>query len=404
MSFLRFLVCTVVLGLASSLATAATGTFRVTVPASDQNRAGIVVSFALPATAPANAELRDSRGRTVPLQVAADRQARFVIASAPAGEALTFTLGARAVAPAAGITAQRSADRLALNVGGQPLFNFWLTPEPFPRAGIDAKFARAGFIHQLMTPAGAQITDSYPTDHLHHYGIWSPWTKTSFQGRAPDFWNVGRLSARVDFMGLDRAWEGPVHGGFVSRQDMVDLSGPAPVTALNETWTVTAYVMPGSTRAVHVFDLEIVQTCATNDPLILPEYHYGGLAFRGAASWQGAANARILTSEGIDDRIKANASRARWVHFWGDVDGKPAGATVLGHPENFRAPQPIRIPPDDPYFCFIPSQMGEWRINPGEPYRARYRFIAIDGAPDPTLIEAYWQGYTQPSNATVEAL
>lgn len=402
MRLLHFLILALSISLHDVHAAAAA--FKVTVPAAGMDRAGIVVSFTLPADAPSPASLRDERGAEVPLQVGADREARFVIGSLRAGESPVFTLAARAAAPLAAITARSSSDRLALQVGNQPLLNFWLTPEPFPRAGIESKFARAGFINQLLTPGGAQITDSYPTDHLHHYGIWSPWTKTQFQGRTPDFWNVGRLSARVDFMGLERVWEGPVHGGFVSRQDMVDISGPAPVTALNEAWTLTAYAMPGTARPVHVFDLDIVQTCATNDPLILPEYHYGGMAFRGAASWQGAANARILTSEGIDDRIKANASRARWVHFWGDVDGRPAGATVLGHPQNFRAPQPIRIPPDDPYFCFIPSQLGPWQINPGEPYRSRYRFIAIDGPPDTALIEAFWQGYIQPSVASVQPL
>lgn len=385
-------------------ALAATNAFRVTVAPSSQNRAGVVVSFALPPGAPEHARLRYQRGQEIPLQVDAGRQARFVIASLPAGESPTLTLLASETAPISAVTARKTEDRLALQINERSLLNLWLTPEPFPRPAIEAKFARAGFINQLVTPGGAQITDSYPTDHLHHYGIWSPWTKTQFQGRAPDFWNVGRLSARVDFMGLEKVWEGAVHGGFVSRQDMVDLSGPSPVTALHETWTLTAYVMPGTARPVHVFDLEIMQTCATADPLILPEYHYGGLAFRGAASWQGAPNARILTSEGIDDRIKANATRARWVHFWGEVDGKAAGATVLGHPENFRAPQPIRIPPDDPYFCFIPSQMGPWQINPGEPYRSRYRFIAIDGPPDPALIEAYWAGYSEPASATIEAL
>jgi hypothetical protein len=48
--------------------------------------------------------------------------------------------------------------------------------------------------------------------------------------------------------------------------------------------------------------------------------------------------------------------------------------------------------------------MGQWQINPGEPYRSRYRFIAIDGPPDPVLIEAFWHGYSQPSVPLVELL
>lgn len=389
----------------TALNLAAGPTHRIRVPANPVDRAGLVVTVTLPAEFGSGAELRDATGRLVPLQSTGANQATFIVAHAAADAELIYSLSpAASASTAAGVTAQRSEQTLALAVGGRPLLNYWLKPEPFPREGLDPKFARAGFVNQLRTPAGVQITDSYPPDHAHHYGIWSPWTKTEFRGRAPDFWNVGRGSARVDFLGLDRVWEGPVQGGIVTRQAMVDLTTGAPITVLNETWTLTAYAMGDAARPVHIFDLEIEQVCATEDPLILPEYHYGGLAFRGAASWQGAPNARILTSEGIDDRVKANATRAHWVHFWGQVDGRTAGATVLSHPANFRSPQPIRIHPNDAYFCFIPSQLGEWRIEPGQPYRGRYRFIAVDGEPDRRLIEAYWHGYAQPANAVVERL
>lgn len=104
MPLLRLFVYTIVLGLACSFAAAAA--FHITLPASDQNRAGIVVSFPLPANAPANAELRDPSGPSVPLQVDADRQARFVIASAQAGGTPTFTLAAAPLQAAAAVTAQ----------------------------------------------------------------------------------------------------------------------------------------------------------------------------------------------------------------------------------------------------------------------------------------------------------
>ncbi|GIT77905.1 MAG: hypothetical protein Ct9H300mP32_2870 [Verrucomicrobiota bacterium] len=35
------------------------------------------------------------------------------------------------------------------------------------------------------------ITDDYPHNHKHHHGIWFPWTNTIFEGRKPDFWNMG---------------------------------------------------------------------------------------------------------------------------------------------------------------------------------------------------------------------
>ena len=181
----------------------------------------------------------------------------------------------------------------------------------------------------------------------------------------------------------------------------IDLTAPSPVVALHETWEVTAYAPIAGPRPAHVFDLVITQTCATDDPLILPEYHYGGLGFRGHGQWDGAGQARFLTSEGLTDRVQAHATRARWCHVGGQVDGQWAGVAILGHPDNFRAPQPMRIHPTEPFFCFAPSQLGAWQITPGEPYVARYRFVVMDGEPDPALLEAYWAGYAQPVVAEV---
>jgi hypothetical protein len=185
---------------------------------------------------------------------------------------------------------------------------------------------------------------------------------------------------------------------------MVDLSAPTPVTALNETWDVVIYRVAGSAKPVHLFELTIRQTCATNDPLILPEYHYGGAAFRGRAEWLGATASQFLTAEGETDRVKAQGQRTRWIAQSGAVGaGAVAGLAMLGHPDNVRAPQPVRIHPREPYFCFTPSQLGRWTIEPGQTYVARYRFLVFDGAPDRALIEAYWQGFAQPATARVVA-
>jgi hypothetical protein len=189
----------------------------------------------------------------------------------------------------------------------------------------------------------------------------------------------------------------------VARQRHLDVSAPSPVVALDESWTVTLYNVPGTAKPVHVFDLVMTQTCATADPLILPEYHYGGLGFRGHDQWNGADRATFLTSEGETDRVKGNTSRARWVHIGGQIDGATAGIGLLGHPDNFRAPQPLRLHPKEPFICFAPSQLGDWQIEPGQPYVARYRFVVTDGPADAAFLEACWQGYAQSAKVTVVA-
>ena len=76
----------------------------------------------------------------------------------------------------------------------------------------------------------------------------------------------------------------------------------------------------GALKPMHVFDLTTTQSCATNDPLELPEYHYGSFGLRGPDEWNGKDGARFLTSEGITDRKKGDSTRARWCYLGGKTD------------------------------------------------------------------------------------
>lgn len=341
----------------------------------------------------------ENGGAPLPVQLAKDGTATFVVPEQKAKQSLTFILSAGKLPASGGVNVKRHQGALEFMVAGKPAFTYQMDKDAVPRPDIKPEYKRAGYLHPITTPAGTVVSDDYPAQHVHHHGIWTPWTKTSFQGRSPDFWNMGAKTGTVEFVALDRTWSGAVHGGFVARHKFVDLSAPSPVVALHETWEVTGYDVPsrGSGPALSVFELTLTQTCATNDPLILPQYHYGGFGYRGRGEWLGKDKAFFLTSEGTTDRVKANHERMRWVHLWGQLPGGPAGLTVLGHPENFRAPQPVRVHPNEPYVSFIPSQLGDWKIEPGKPYVARFRFVAFDGEPDRARLEALWQGYAHPA-------
>lgn len=388
--------------------------YRVTVPAADVPRAGLVVELELPADVDVDAAhvLRDAEGRILPLQRSGGgRPASFVVAEVAAGEEPVFTLEpaghASGTTRVAASLVQREDGALSFQFAGNPvpLLTYWTTEQPRPRPDIGPLYSRGGFIHPVTTPAGVRVTESYATGHPHQHGVWSPWTKTRFQDRTPDFWNMGQGTGKVEVVGVDQSWVGAVHSGLVAHHRFVDLSAPEPVVALNEQWVLTVFSPNAhAARPAHVFDLEITQTCATKDPLILPEYRYGGLGYRGHEQWNGADRAFFLTSEGVTDRNQAHGTRARWCHIGGVVEGQLAGTAVLGHPANFRAPQPMRVHPKEPFVCFAPSQLGDWQIEPGKPYVARYRFVVMDGAPDAELIDAYWNAYAHPARAQVEAL
>jgi hypothetical protein len=230
--------------------------------------------------------------------------------------------------------------------------------------------------------------------------VWMAWAKTLFQGRAPDFWNMGKakggeLSGEVRFIKLLSTWSGPVQGGFVSQHQFIDHTSGDEVPVLNETWEVRATFITVAGRPVFLIDLVSTQTCAGSDPLKLLTSQAGGLGVRGNRAWDQAEAVTMLTSEGLS-RISGDDKQARWVQMGGLVEGDPAGMTVLVHPANLHAPQVMRLSAENPQLCVNPCTGGGWTIEPGSPCVSRYRLAVMDGRADAALLEALWVDYADP--------
>lgn len=374
----------------------------VSVAAGDHDRYETVVSFALPAEFKGDSyALRDAAGQLIPLQIDSERNASFVLPSLKAGQTKKYQIVTAGPKAKPGVDVTKKPDGLDLKIAGRNVFTFVTTPAGLPSKEIKPVFLRGGYIHPVFTPSGRLVTDDYPSDHYHHHGIWFAWTKTEFDGAHPDFWNVGDGTGRVDFEGVDGAWSGAVYAGFKSRQRYVALSGKAPKTALNEQWDVRLYNVGQGTKRYYLFDIVTTQQCASDSPLILEEYRYGGMGVRGHRNWQDKSKVSFLTSEG-KTRESGNATKARWIHMSGIVDDETVGIAVLDHPGNFRSPQPLRIHPDDPYFNFAPSQLGRFEIKPGEKYVVRYRYIVADGPPDKAELDRLWSDYATPPQVSLE--
>ena len=397
----RFAVLVAGLCLLPVLACGQAPDYEVTVAAGDLDRRGTVVSFSLPSPRPHGAyHLESPGGTTLPLQVHGTR-AWFVLDRLPAGDERTYRL-VEGGAGADTVSVDRQERSLAVSVGGEPVVRYWTDERPLPRPALDSIYLRGGYLHPVRTPSGRVVTGDYAEGHPHHHGIWTAWTNTTFRGRAPDFWNMQDGTGAVVPLALDSTWSGPVQGGFTARHRHVDRTGAAPTTALFEQWTLRVYDVPptGDGTAYRLFDLALTQTTASESPLVLPPYHYGGLGVRGRDHWSGPDNARFLTSAG-KDRATGNETRARWTYIGGEVEGERAGLAALSHPENVRSPQPVRIHPEMPYFSIAPSQLGRWAIAPGRPYEARYRFVVVDGPPDPAVLDRLWADYAYPPTVTV---
>ena len=267
-----------------------------------------------------------------------------------------------------------------------------------PPKGITKIFARSGYIHPVWNPAGQVLTNDFPMHHKHHHGIWFPWTKTVFEGRDVDFWNMGSGKGKVEFLEFDSYGGGAIFGHFRARQRFIDLTAPSgPKAALDEVWEVRVYPFAD----YFLFDLKSTQTCASSSPLKLGEHHYGGMGFRGSGEWEGPGDAcKFLSSDG-KTRANGHKSRARWFDVTSDLEEKPTGITFMCHPENFRFPQPMRVHPKEPFFNFAPCQLGHFTIESGRPYVSRYRYYVHNGDVDPETSERMWHDYANPPEIRV---
>ncbi len=296
---------------------------------------------------------------------------------------------------AAEVTAEKNGTVLHFAVGGKTLCDYQMQPGELPE-GVAQSFAHGAHLHPLYSPGGRLVTGNHQPDHPWQRGVWIGWTKTEFGDSHPDFWNMGKdgkITAEVRFDILEKTWSGE-DGGFISRHVFLDHSRAPEQKVLNETWEVHVAQKPLDGTLTNIIDLTSTQTCATDRPLKLPSYHYGGLGVRGNPLWNPVDAVTMLTSEGHDRRT-GDSTRARWVHLGGEVDGTPAGIAVLIHPSNFRFPQPLRLNPKNPQLCVAPSQEGDWSIEPGKPLVSKYRLLVFDGKPDAKWIEAQWQGYAK---------
>ena len=182
-------------------------------------------------------------------------------------------------------------------------------------AGVPEEYRRAGYLHPLVTPEGAVVSADYPKNHLHHHGVWTSWTKTRFDGRSPDFWNMGQKKGRVEMVGWLGAREAAEGAEIEVLHRYVDLTATMPTTVLMEGWKIRVPATPSGKP--HRIDLMVRQTNVTDHPLVLPQYHYGGLGYRGldADNQLGPWQDRWETSEMLPLQVKVEVEAVhggRW--------------------------------------------------------------------------------------------
>jgi hypothetical protein len=376
--------------------------WRAEVVAGNHDRLDTIVRAPLPEDVPAVRLLEVTAGRAIPTPSQIDGGFLYWVLTGetPRGITRSFHLVAASPTeepPASSLTANDESGKwIEIGLEGRPVLRYNYGRIPPPDGDVSSPLARNAYLHPVWTPAGRVVTDDFHPSHPHQRGIWMAWTRAEFEGRTPDFWNLADGTGTVRFESLDGLSVGPVFAGLRVRHRHVDLSldGGEEKTVLEEEWDLKVFRVGGRRWGFHLFELVSVQRLAGETPLILPEYHYGGMAFRGARDWS-PGEVRVLTAGDLD-RASGDGSRAEWCLMEGPLDRGIGGLAAFGHPLNFRAPQPLRVHDEMPYFAFSPMRLGRMAIVPGEPYVSRYRFLSFDGSAPRDTIAAYWRDYSEP--------
>jgi len=349
-------------------------------------------------------DVHDSRSLPIPFQIDHEEPPRLwwiLKRNESGGSERTYELqtGKQVTGPHVEINIDGEGLEMSFRGSGALRYNFAPVSPP---EGENPLYTRSGFIHPIWTPEGKVLTRIHPSDHIHHLGFWNPWTKTEFEGRPVDFWNLKEGQGTVRFVRFTRIESGPIFAGFEAIQEHVDFTAPqGEKIALNELWKVRFWNLNEGDPKLWTWDFTTVQACASDQALLLLKYRYGGFGFRGTSEWN-KNNSDFLTSEG-KTRVDGNGSRARWCRMSGHTDQGPAGVVFLSHPENHEHPEPMRIWPDgDIFFGFCPVVDADSKLIPGETYVRKYRVLAYDGTLGAEEIDAYWSAFAHPPNVEIK--
>jgi hypothetical protein len=303
------------------------------------------------------------------------------------------------------VAISRSEGTLFIQSGDKKLLGYTYKTM-YPPAGIDTAFKRSGFIHPLNTPHGQSLTRIQAPDHYHHYGLWNPWTHVLFEGQQVDFWNLKDRKGTVRFANFVSTNGGPVFGDYQVVHDHVAFKKDgSEKVAMNELQSVRIY-QPANSQDYYIMDITIQLNCASNSPVVLEEYRYGGLGWRATEKWNDN-NSEIVTSEG-KTRKNADGSKARWCIVQGSLDADYGGAVMMSYPTNYNYPEPLRIWPEkmngrgDVYANFSPTKDRDWPLKPGNDYVLKYRFLVFNGKYTKEKAEAAWNNFANPPKVVVK--
>jgi hypothetical protein len=254
----------------------------------------------------------------------------------------------------------------------------------------------------ILGPGGAKMTRNYPLaegenedhDHIHHKSFW--WGHGDMNG--VDFWaeskdakNAGKV-VQEEFVKVASGTTGIIG----TKNKYLDKDGKVICT---DERTLKIYSgEPGQT-----FDFEITLH-ASNGDLTFGDTKEGTMAMRLAETMRlkgKVGHGHIVNSEGVRDDATWG-KHAKWVDYYGPVDGKTVGVAIFDHPSNLRHPTTWHVRDyglfaANPFglhdFEKKPPETGNHTVKAGQKITFKYRFYIHSGDEKEAKVKEAYEKY-----------
>ncbi len=261
--------------------------------------------------------------------------------------------------------------------------------------------------YPVLSPGQIPMTRGFPieerkgeaNDHPHHHSIWLG-HEMNFEGQHYDFWaNRGGIAKHTATLEINDAED-----SFSVMSDWITNDGKVVCTVIAK-YSFGFNEKGRWLDATHTFS-------ATHGDFTFEDTKEGLFAIRTHPDLRLTPDPKrgvdevfgnAVNSEGVSGKpIWGKA--AKWVHYWGEVEGQRVGLGIFdhsanqGHPTRWHARDYGLIganPIGQHHFTGAEKGAGELTIPNGESITFRHRMIFYAGDADSEQLEVWWQDYVR---------
>jgi len=254
------------------------------------------------------------------------------------------------------------------------------------KPGVDPRYTQSCYIHPLFSLDSQALTEDSPIDHLHHHGLFWTWPVVRARGLSTSTWEPKLPRLRQHFARWIKR-EAAKGAFLLSVENSWMVEGKEIVA--KEIVTLRAHPVGKLGRAIDL-ELKIEALGGVLELQGTPDQNkgYGGLCFRGAPMFTGAA---LTTDEGP---LKEDAVHTPFQ--WADLSTRELGVAIFVSPDHPGFPTRWMI--RNSYAGVINVSWPGLEpavLKPGEPVILRYRIYVHRGDAAAGDVSAAYVAYTK---------